>query len=223
MPRQRAVVGLHSAAQLRTLVAPGSLTKLLTLAWTFGIPVIQTRINPLTSKRMHAACGRSGPRYAVILSQETRFPAKASFAIAHELGHIFLGHAVGNSSLLDVEDPAQIDTDAEEEAANLFALELLTGSANPSYEATGADFNAPALAAAARAEGASRGIDPGIIVLGFAYQNDEWARGTAALQLLGAYDVGARINELATRMLSTALLHDDEVDYLSRLLGGDND
>ena len=77
-------------------------------------------------------------------------------------------------------------TDEEEKAANVFALELLTGNPECQVFPVGARVSARALARAAYQAGVDEQIDPGHIVLNCAYQmgSDFFAVAKAALKLL---------------------------------------
>lgn len=208
-----------TAMELRNLVTPHDLHDVLTVTWLLGIPVLQTRVFPLRHKRMHAASTSIGGRHAIIVGLATPFPSKASFAIAHELGHLFLGHTREARSFLDIGDPAEGQIDDEEGAANQFALEYLTGSPDPQIDASTADYNSTSLATAARDSGRKLGIDPGVLVQSFAYRHNDWARGTAALQLLGEVDVAAYVNGLARAMFEWTRLSDDDASFLQAALG----
>ncbi len=168
---------------------------------------------------MHAVCAQWHDGFAIIIGESTRFPAKAAFTVAHELGHIFLGHTGTSSSLLDIEDPAREQPDDEEEAANAFALQLLTGRTELDITRPPGDFNPAQLATAAVDYSREWGIDPGTIALIFARQHNEWARGTAALKILGEGDVGGAINRLARKMLHWDALGMDQQEYLDTVMG----
>ena len=196
------------------------LLELIEISWGLGIPVVKTRVFPLAQKRMHAVASTKNGRFAIILGESTRFPAKAAFSVAHELGHILLGHIAESRTLLDVEDVSRAGGDGEEEAANAFALELLTGQAAPTYAPSATDYNAPTLASAAQSLGAKHGIDPGIVVLTYARQTGDWSRGTAALKLLGEQDVEGHINRAARSLIVWEEVSPDDRSYLDRVLGG---
>lgn len=213
----------HTADHLRGFLSSlggFGLLELIQVSWGLGIPVVKTNVFPLDQKRMHAVASTRNGRFAIILGESTRFPAKAAFSVAHELGHIFLGHIAGSRTLMDVEDVTRTDGDGEEEAANAFALELLTGDPAPRFASSAADYNAPTLASAAQTLGAEQGIDPGIVVLTYARQYDDWPRGTAALKLLGEQDVEEHLNKAAKSLIVWENVSPDDRRYLDRVLGG---
>lgn len=197
-----------------------TLRHLVALCWAVGIPVVQTHVFPLPQKRMHAVTASVRGRSAIILGESTFYPAKAAFTIAHELGHVFLGHTTGAPTFIDVADPVSEDLDAEESAANTFALRLLTGRAEFEIRAGEAAYTAPQLADAAMSASAASGIDAGLIVLMLARQVDDWPRAIAALNLLGREPVAQRINQLARTMLRMDAFNADEIAYLENVLTG---
>jgi hypothetical protein len=123
-----------SAAEIRSAILAESpvvtALDLLTLCWAVGIPVVHPRVFPLESKRMHAMSIRYSDRYAVILGAATNYAAALAFTLAHELGHIVLGHFNSEEAVVDMGDPARegIGNDSDEAAASRFALELIGGS-----------------------------------------------------------------------------------------------
>ena len=220
-PQQVPYAPGETAAAIRSVFNVRGIAQLLTVTWALGIPVVQTRVFPLPRKRMHAVSAALGDRHAIVLGAETQYPGKTAFTIAHELGHIFLGHLAGMSALVDVDDPATTDEDDEEAAASRFALELLTGAPTLDIVAARDDYNAASLAASAKAASEAYGIDPDVIILAFAYQHRDWPRAIAALRLLARpTEVGVHINRIARGQLNWRGLYVDEQVYLDRVLGG---
>ena len=120
------------------------LPELLTFCWQAGIPVIQLRVFPLQQKRMQAMTVKVNQRYAILLGFESEYYARTAYILAHEIGHILLGHLEHSDSLLDMDDPLTgTNLDAEEVAAERAAFILLTGESdshvladNKSYRAS---------------------------------------------------------------------------------------
>ena len=221
---QRSVLGLISAEEIRrAILAQAStvgLLQLLSFAWGVGIPVVRTVVFPLPQKRMHAMSVATNDRHCVILGQESIFEARHSFTLAHELGHIFLGHLRGASTLLDYEDPLRSEPDDEEGAADAFALELLTGTPTPEILPEVESFGAGQLARAAMASAEPYGIDPGIIALCVGHRSGRWEAVTGALKIIGSNDqLTQQINELASRELDWDELPLGSITYVERMLG----
>lgn len=125
------------------------LNAILAACWAIGIPVAYLRVFPLEVKSMHAMVVAVEGRFAILLGRNASYPAPVAFTLAHELGHVMLGHLGAAPALVDLEDPALAkDGDEQEREADRFALTLLTGSPEPDIQTNNETFNAPTLAKA---------------------------------------------------------------------------
>ena len=215
---------LPSAANLRGILlreaAVVDLRVLLVLCWGVQLPVIQLNLFPLRRKGLHAVATRSGERFAIMIGQESQFKAQVCFWIAHEIGHIALGHVGESCALLDVEDPAEHHGDEEERAADAYALELLTGWPEPLIEVTDSTYSASQLANAVSAVAVEHGIDPAILVLCAAYRDGRWEQAFGALKILGDEEnVPMRLNELAATRIDLDSLSLDNREFLRIVMG----
>jgi hypothetical protein len=124
-------------------------------------------------------------RSAIVLSKNIRYSAWLLYILAHEVGHIVEGHVERGGSLID-EVVDRTSMDAEERAANAFALELLTGNPATQVFTAGSGATARGLANAAHQAGTGEHIDPGHLVLNCAFQagGEFFAIANAALALL---------------------------------------
>jgi Zn-dependent peptidase ImmA (M78 family) len=208
-------------AVLETSMVVG-LADILAYCWGIGIPVLQLRLFPLARKRMHGMTVRVGGRFVILVGLETRFLAQAAFLIAHEIGHIVFRHVSESVALVDVEDPYDSGhSDDEETLATRYALELLTGSPEPTIEASVESFSARQLAVAAMGQAATERIDAGALALGLAHATGRWAQGFGALKLIppGSVDVGEAINQVARHQLNWAQMSHESHSYLEKVLG----
>jgi Zn-dependent peptidase ImmA (M78 family) len=211
---------LTSASDIRQLIlrtgAPWvSLAGLVDYCWSVGLPVIHVSAFPPKTKKMDGlAYVRSG-RYAIVLCKNSHHSAWLLFIVAHELGHIVLGHVGSNGVLVD-EQVDRNSTDEEEKAANAFALELLTGNPECQVFPVGPRVSARALARAAYQAGVHEQIDPGHLVLNCAYQmgNDFFAAANAALKLLEPAVGLVRSRMLAH--LDKTMLSEDTYEFILR-------
>lgn len=196
---------------------------LLVVCWGLGIPVVQLKVFPLNAKRMHAMTVGIDDRAAILLARSESYSGPVAFTIAHEMGHLMLGHVDGDGSLVDMENPLQVAgaSDAEEADADAFALELLTGQSRPEVVPDSENFTASQLADAAMTQGPRLQIDPGVLVLCAGYATQQWDRAYGALKIIppGQQDVSAYINDLARRSVDWASVADDVQDYLYAVLG----
>lgn len=213
-----------AAADLRAAILAErpvvDLRALVFTCWAVGIPVIHLRVFPLPAKSMHAMVVESNRRHAVLLGRDAAFPAQAAFTLAHELGHVALGHLDGASAIVDMDDPATAsERDEQERAADRYALEVLTGSSAPQFRTDGGDYNAAGLARAALDAGAASRIEPGTLALILAYQTGEWAVAIAALRFIYGRPrpIWRDVNEVARSQLDWRGIGDDAGEWLERV------
>lgn len=213
------------ADQLRELLlemGPPNLESLLTACWAIGTPVAHLRVWPLAQKAMHAMVVGQDGRHAILFSREASYPAMMAFTLAHEIGHIALGHVPSNDILVDVEDPAGTSNhDDEEKAADRFALELLLGDPDPDIRINFDTFNHVELADAVKRAAPSYGIDPGTLALAVAHRNDAWPVAMAAMKLIQPEPVAVSdmVNQVAATQLDLSRLGTDSATFIERTLG----
>lgn len=208
------------AAVLQTGEVVG-LGDLVAFCWAVGVPIVQLRLFPLAQKRMHAMTIRLDDRFTILLGREVSYPAQAAYMVAHEIGHAVLRHAAGEAAVLDVDDPLEMSAlDDEEQAADRFALELLTGDPTVTVQATSEDYRPVDLAAAALSASRAKRVDPGVLALCLAHATGRWAEAVGALKVLsdGEIDVGGHINAIARHELDWDALALDAQDFLSKVM-----
>jgi Zn-dependent peptidase ImmA (M78 family) len=127
----------ESASAIRDhILATGAkwvgLAELIDLCWAYGIPVLHLASPLLAKKKMDGIAMSINGRPSIVLSN-VRKSGFLLFHLAHEIGHIALGHLGANSAIVDddFEEQAKNSKSADEVAADRFALELLTG--NPDF------------------------------------------------------------------------------------------
>lgn len=165
----------------------------LAACWSLGVPVLHLRLFPAQTKGVTAIAVRLAGRHAILVARESGYEAQYMFHVAHELGHIALGHLKNTVAIVDADplDPEnsvdELIHDDEECAADEYAQTLLSGVPNFSVERANnnAQFGtARELADVAARTGAQLGIDPSHIVLSFAYSSNSWGMAMAALKHL---------------------------------------
>lgn len=97
-----------------------ALESVLTWSWDAGVVVL-----PLRAKGdFVAAVWMVEQTPTIVLNESRSIAAYWLFDLAHELGHVALGHA--HKGIVEVDNPEKPDpTDAQEQAANQYALNLL--------------------------------------------------------------------------------------------------
>jgi hypothetical protein len=214
-----------SASDLRAmLLQMGSpdLRGLLTVCWTVGTPVAHLRVWPLAQKAMHAMVVGQYGRHAILFSREASYPAMLAFTLAHEIGHIALGHVPADNMLVEAEDPAgAADHDEEEKEADRFALEVLLGDPDPDIRINFDTFNHFELADVVLRAGPQYGIDPGTLALAVAYRRNAWPVAMAAMRLIQPQPVVVSdlVNRVAAGQLDLDRLGSDSAVFIERTLG----
>ena len=220
VPLPKTALSIRDAILAQSAVV--GLGELLSFCWAVGIPVIQMRLFPLPQKRMHAMTVEVADRNVILLGRESRYAAQAAYIIAHEIGHIFQDHADDIAAVLDVEDPLEVaEPDPEEQAADRFALELLTGDPAPRIEANIEQFSATQLADAAMAAALDFRVDAGVLALCLAHATGKWKEGFGSLKIIPPQelDVGTELNTLARQELDWARLSLENRDYVLSVMG----
>jgi hypothetical protein len=218
------MVGL-SAGNLRALLlnmGVPDLPGLLTVCWAIGVPVAHLRVWPLAQKAMHAMVVGQKGRHAILFSREASYPAMVAFTLAHEIGHIALGHVPADDVLIDAEDPAGVaDHDDEETAADRYALEVLLGDADREILIDFDTFNHAELAAAVLRAGPLYGIDPGTLALAVAFRRNAWPVAMAAMKLIQPEPIAVSdlVNRVARAQLNLDRLGSDNAVFIERTLG----
>lgn len=179
-----------------------------------GIPVLH--ISDLPGKKMDAVAIRQHGRSAIVLCKNASAPYLL-FHLAHEIGHIALGHLGSvDGSLIDVAINSE-GSDADELAADEFAVKLLNGT-DARYASSGGFFGAQHLARAAQSYGESNQIDPGHIVLNYAHAVKNFGLANAALKLIPNAGGAKTVNQNLLSQIDFEALSDDQSDMLTKAL-----
>lgn len=146
---------------------------------TVGIPVIHLTHFPKGMKKMAGLAFEIDGRPVIVITQSKKH-GYYLFDLAHELGHITLGHVAGNACIVDQKIDQESD-DEDERAANRFALELLTGDPDCRITPVGRNLTGPELATAAERFGSKHKVDPQHVILNYGYATNHWGPANIAL------------------------------------------
>ena len=195
-----------------------TLAALLDVCWGAGIPVLHIgqKVGP---KKMDGMTARFGDRYGIVLCANLKHPSRLAFVLAHELGHVLLGHLPHDGVLVDTEGVGT-DSDGEEVQANDFAWTLLTGS--PEFKAgIFPRAKAEQITREARSKGDAARVAPGAVAASHGYAYPKlWGAVTAALNVLEPGQDGIdQVRHAAEQHLDVDRMSDDTAEYLARLVG----
>jgi hypothetical protein len=188
------------------------------------MPVAYLRVFPLPQKRMAAMSVRVDDRFAVLIAKESKYLAEVAFFLAHELGHVWLGHLLDQPAVIDFEEdtPSLGGDDSEEQAADAFALELLTGRPEPTVLPGDPRYQARDLAQRALGAGPELRIDPGVLLMCFGYSTKDWTGAYAALKFLYGDTpppIWDEVNRLAWSQSDRDAIPAEGLDFLQLVLG----
>ncbi|MDR1345494.1 MAG: ImmA/IrrE family metallo-endopeptidase [Bacteroidales bacterium] len=189
MQPTQGITGISSAS-LRQVLIQGipfiQLETLLKFLWSINLPVLHLQLLPLTAKYMCGMTVHDEYGYAIFLAKNDFYPAALAFYLAHEIGHIALGHIGLNFALVDVEasDFNPIQNDEEELAADQYALELLTGVTHLSFSVTGGNQSSIGLAKECLRLSLEYGIEPATIALCYGFESHDWRTAQASLRYI---------------------------------------
>ena len=221
--------GVPAATEIRQYLLESamwvSFERLLDYCWSVGIPVVHINAFPKGAKRPEGFTLRAKGRPAIVLCRNEKQPAWQLFILAHELGHIALGHVPENGALFD-EKVNDNEQDDEETAADKFAIELLTGDRNTALGTSNQWPNAKNLAQLAIQFGTRNQVDPGHVILNYAHTmgNSFFAVARSALNLITP-DANAveMIRVRLASQLDWSQLPEDSSEFLMRITGQEND
>jgi hypothetical protein len=225
-------MGRLTATQVRDAVLGAGAARvdfdaLLDFTWLRGIPVIPLPHLPNGVKKMDAAALRVGERPAIVIARRNESKAWLSFILAHELGHILLGHVPAKGAIFEgsIHDTAAFEAesqlDAQEREANEFAHAVLGGAA---ADAAVSQWSPRAsemqLVDAALAAAPALRTAPGQLILRYAFLTRRWLQASMALRFM-ADDVDAQsalVNRLRQE-IDTAQIGEDLQDFVEKVTG----
>lgn len=194
--------------------------------WDHGVPVVHIQNWPKQLRRPDAMCVRVNERPVVLAVRNDSTLARLTYLVAHEVGHIMLGHLRAEDNAVLVDDTLPVDEgstskDADEKAADAFAMELLGGEAlRAASRRLGPHAQELKLAAAASTAGRGTGLDAGQIVLGWARLHGDWKLAAKAMWYLTTTQAApVVVNDVAKRYIDTDAVSVDAQEHLEQLTG----
>jgi len=202
---------------------------LLDLCWVHGIPVIPLPHLPVGVRKMDGAALQLGGRPAIVIAKKKSSRAWLSFILAHEIGHIALGHLRPGSSIIDVSlqetttYATGLSADDQEAEADRFALQTLGGEEVTSHVTKWPVLAAPVdIAVLARSAAGAVGIEAGHFVLRYAFLTKRWPTALTALNFLSEdLDPESALLQQLRAHLDLSRVADDLQDLVSQITGWD--
>ncbi|BAZ71305.1 hypothetical protein NIES4106_61020 (plasmid) [Fischerella sp. NIES-4106] len=196
-----------------------NLISLLEYCWNKGIIVAHFDHFPENTRKFAGLIQWQFSRPVIILSSKHKYSARLAFDLAHELGHLALGH-LKEGILIDEKIESYCNDDEEENQANLFATQLLLGDCdNCLGDKQFHNHNHLIKHARDKAE-ENPTVEIDSIILNNAWYNKKWGFAIKALDRLNASTNGQQIiNEYLVDRLYWDNFNDENYEYLEKVLG----
>lgn len=192
--------------------------------WKKGIPVIPMAHLPIGLRKMDGAAMNIMGRPVIIISRNTTSKSWLSFILAHELGHIVLGHVADGAAIVDVRltqeatQLADTDADNQEEQANQFALMLLGGNLVPEEISRWSPrLSSTEIALKSLEFQEAHRFPAGHIALRYGFKYKRWTDAQNALRFMPEDKDDGVLAFLMKKQIDFDKLAEDSVDLISRL------
>lgn len=212
-------------ANIRTEILDGGhrwvgLREMVDWCWSHGILVLRLARRPDGAGKVDGMALRAGGRPVIFVANPRESPAWLLFTVAHELGHIVLGHVTGPDSVVVDESLRNDDTQMQEQEANLFASRVLDPTNIGRRFSPPRQKNPPTLAGLASEVGCEAQVDPGYVLLQYGWRTGQYAVAQAAIDRLPRISSAPEIiRSAAVRHLISGELCADDQDFLFAMTG----
>ena len=195
-----------------------NLTSLLDYCWSKAIAVGYFQQFPKKTEKFAGLIQWHSNSPVIILSSQYKQSARLAFDLAHELGHLVLGHL--KSGVLVDENIELNSQDEEESQANDFASTLLMGESDNCLGDQKFHNHHQVLNQAKLEFKKNPTVDITAIILNYAWHNNNnWGLANKALLKLTPHDDGDKIiNEYLAKQLDWDKFNDETYQYLERVL-----
>jgi Zn-dependent peptidase ImmA (M78 family) len=203
---------------------------LLNYCWGHGIPVLHVAKFPVKVHKMVGFAVCQDGRSAIVLSSSRKKRAWQLFTLAHELGHIVLGHLKDGISILDQEEQLTGNEDPKEAEANDFAMRLVFGVPSLDITVSGRAIKPWDVSDFAREYALAKRVNVGVLTLQYgryiqgkvgtsdAEKQEAWKISQTALKSVEPTDDGVSIIQAEMmRRIDWEEISDDSKHFLLRV------
>ena len=196
-----------------------TLYSLLDYCWQHGIAVIYFKDYPKKTRKITGMIQWQCDYPVIVLSSNHTSPAWLAFHLAHELGHLALGH-IKEGILID-DDIKKDSNDREEIDSNRFAVKLLVNSFDGSLGKKKFKNAEDLKHKIIQILESDSTIDPSVLALNYSWYNqDYFGLSMKCVNLMNTSKEGQKIiNKFLEQHLNWDELSDDNADYLDQILG----
>ncbi|MDB9450938.1 ImmA/IrrE family metallo-endopeptidase [Dolichospermum circinale] len=195
-----------------------NLISLLEYVWSKGIVVGYFHNFPDKSRKFAGLIQWQFSCPVIILSSKPTHSSRLAFNLAHELGHLALGH-LKEGILVDEKIEFNCN-DNDELQANNFAARLLLNDCDNCLRNKNIYNNAQLTQQANIKAKQNPTVEADSIVLNYGWHTKNWGRVTKALETLDPLVNGQKIiNEYLAKKLDWDKFNDESYEYLEKVLG----
>lgn len=196
-----------------------SLPALVAYSNAVGIPVVFIKKFPARAAKMAGLALHVSGRPVIVLSQAQPY-GYMLFDLAHELGHIALGHLNEDNGGIFVDRKIDSNSTSKLEAeANSYAFGVISGIENLRITPKFGYLKGPELARASKVFGEKNAVHPTHIALNYAYSTGHWGVATIALKSICAGQPTDQ--EVVKRLMMDSIdldtINDDDLELLTTL------
>lgn len=202
-----------------------NLQSILDYCWEHGIAVIHFDHYPKKYRKIAGLIQWQNDRPVIVLSDARKNPAYLAFDLAHELGHLVLGHVKKEDNLILVDEKIKRDSqDQEEEESNIFAVDLLVDKFDDILSDKNLETHESLNEAIQEIVAIEPSLNPDILALNYAWHTGEFPLANKTIKYMNEmndeYVIGSVMtNEALEGYIDWDDLGDDVVDHLEQVLG----
>jgi hypothetical protein len=198
-----------------------TLESLLDYCWRQGIPVAYFNDYPANTRKITGMIQWQGNRPVILLSHNRTHPSWLAFHLAHELAHLALGH-VKEGILID-DDINQASDDAEEIAANYFAVKLLVNSFDNCFGNVRIHNNGQLKSKILEKLDVDPTVDACALAFNYGWHTENYGFSNKVVKSLPCNEEGDKIiNQFLENHLDWDVLSSDNTDHLECILGDES-
>ena len=197
-----------------------NLSSLLDYCWEKGIAVVYFHRYPKSKRKLTGMIQWQGNQPVIVLSSGRTYPACLAFHLAHELGHLALGHVKQGEGILIDEEIKEDSNDQEEIESNQFATHILVDGLDNCFKKHKIYSSGKLQEKIDKIIKKEPTVDPCAIAFNYGWHTGkfDWAQ-KAVNEIDGSKNGHEIINQFLEKQIDWDSLSDDTIDFLDQILG----
>lgn len=197
-----------------------NLSSLLDYCWEKGIAVVYFNNYPNKQRKITGMIQWQGNQPVIVLSSSKTESARLAFHLAHELGHLALGHVKPGEEILIDEKIREDSEDQEEIESNQFATHLLVDGFDNCFKRHKIYNNRQLRQKIDKIVEKEPTIDPCAIAFNYGWHTGNFGFAQKAVNKIdGCQNGNEIINQFLEQRIDWDNLSEDHADYLDQILG----